>query len=77
MMKMNKMNKYKYELILYWSEADDAYLVEVPQLAGCMADGHTYAEAVAHAERVIEEWIETATQLGRPIPEPQGRLKTA
>ena len=64
----------KYELIIYWSQEDDAFVVEVPELPGCMADGATYAEAVANAQVVIAEWIETARQLGRPIPEPKGRL---
>jgi predicted RNase H-like HicB family nuclease len=64
----------RYELIVYWSDADDAFVVEVPELPGCMADGPTYAEAVAAAEVVIREWIEAARELGRPIPEPRGRL---
>ena len=64
----------KYELIIYWSKEDDAFVVEVPELPGCMADGDTYAEAVANAQVVIAEWIETARQMGRPIPEPKGRL---
>ena len=64
----------KYELIIYWSEVDDAFLVEVPELAGCMADGQTYAAAVANAEVIIQEWIATAQMLGRPIPTPKGRL---
>lgn len=67
----------KYEMIIYWSRKDDSFLVEVPELAGCMADGATYQEAVANAERVVAEWIETAKQLGRPIPEPRGRLMFA
>ncbi|MFN0198459.1 MAG: type II toxin-antitoxin system HicB family antitoxin [Planctomycetaceae bacterium] len=67
----------KYEMIIYWSRDDDSFLVEVPELAGCMADGATYQEAVANAEKVIAEWIETAKQLGRPIPEPRGRLMFA
>ena len=67
----------RYELIIYWSHADDCFVVEVPELPGCMADGATYAEAVANAERVIQEWVETATELGRPVPEPRGRLKYA
>ncbi len=67
----------KYELIIYWSEADNAFLVEVPELAGCMADGQTYAEALANAEVIIHEWIETAQMLGRPIPTPKGRLMFA
>ena len=64
----------KYEIIIYWSEEDDAYLAEVPELPGCMADGPTYQAALANAERIIQEWIETAKELGRPIPEPKGRL---
>jgi predicted RNase H-like HicB family nuclease len=64
----------KYEMIIYWSEADEAFVVEVPELPGCMADGATRAEAVANAQVVIDEWIETATHLGRPIPQPKGRL---
>jgi len=64
----------RYELIIYWSDADQAYIVEVPELPGCMADGSTYQEAVSNAERVIREWIETAQELGRTIPEPRGRL---
>ncbi len=66
--------KIKYELIIYWSEIDQAFIVEVPELAGCAADGETYQEAVQNAEVVIQEWIETAQELGRPIPEPKGRL---
>ena len=64
----------RYELIIYWSEEDRAFIVEVPELAGCMADGETYQEAVQNAELVIQEWIETAKQLERIIPEPKGRL---
>jgi predicted RNase H-like HicB family nuclease len=64
----------KYELIMYWSETDNAYIVEVPELAGCMADGKTYAEALQNAETVIAEWIETARSLGRGIPVPRGKL---
>jgi predicted RNase H-like HicB family nuclease len=67
----------KYEIIIFWSAEDKAYLAEVPELAGCMADGKTYQEALAHAEQIIEEWIETASKLGRPIPEPRGRLAYA
>ncbi|MEL5849006.1 MAG: type II toxin-antitoxin system HicB family antitoxin [Candidatus Igneacidithiobacillus chanchocoensis] len=63
----------RYELIIYWSDADDAFLVEVPELPGCMADGATYQEAVANAEQVIAEWIETAKEMGRSIPAPRGR----
>ncbi len=67
----------KYEMIIYWSEEDEAFIVEVPELPGCMADGPTYREAVANAEIVIEEWLATARELGRPIPEPRGRLMFA
>jgi len=64
----------KYEVILYWSEEDGAYIAEVPELPGCMADGATYKEALENAELIIQEWIETAKGLGRPVPEPRGRL---
>ncbi|HAN09085.1 MAG TPA: hypothetical protein DCP90_00545 [Clostridiales bacterium] len=64
----------KYEIIIYWSEEDKAYIAEVPELSGCMADGRTYKEAVENVEIVIEEWIETAKASGRNIPEPKGKL---
>ena len=64
----------KYEIILYWSEADGAFIAEVPELAGCSADGATRQEALANVEIVIAEWIETANELGRAIPDPKGRL---
>ena len=64
----------KYELIIYWSDEDNAFIVEVPELPGCMADGYTYEEAVLNAKTVITEWIEAARELERPIPEPKGRL---
>ncbi|MBI3359404.1 MAG: type II toxin-antitoxin system HicB family antitoxin [Nitrospirae bacterium] len=67
-------NKYKYEIIIYWSEEDDAFIAEVPELSGCIADGATHAEALANADIIIQEWIETASELGRAIPEPRGRL---
>ena len=67
----------KYELVIYWSEEDQGFVVEVPELPGCVADGESYAQAVANAQVVIEEWIETARQLNRPIPEPRGRLMYA
>ena len=67
----------KYELIIYWSEDDERFLVEVPELAGCMADGNSYTEAVLNAEKIIAEWLETAQMQGRSIPEPRGRLMTA
>jgi predicted RNase H-like HicB family nuclease len=69
--------KTRYELIIYWSKDDDSFVVEVPELPGCMADGHTYAGAVKNAEQIIDEWIETARKLGRPIPEPRGKLAYA
>jgi len=64
----------KYEIILYWSKEGDAFIAEVPELAGCMADGKTYADALQNAQTIIEEWIETAKSLGRNIPDPKGRL---
>ena len=64
----------KYEIILYWSADDNAFIAEVPELPGCAADGSTRQEALANAEVVIAEWIETARELGRTIPEPKGRL---
>ena len=67
----------RYELIIYWSRADESFVVEVPELPGCMADGASYEEAVANAQVVIQEWIETARALGRPIPEPRGKLAYA
>ena len=67
----------RYELIIYWSRADECFVVEVPELAGCMADGATYQEAVANAQLVIGQWLETARELGRPIPEPRGKLTYA
>jgi predicted RNase H-like HicB family nuclease len=67
----------RYEIILYWSEQDQAVIAEVPELAGCAADGANYEEALRNAEVVIREWIETAESLGRPIPSPRGRLMFA
>ena len=67
----------RYELIIYWSKADECFIAEVPELPGCMADGATYEKAVASAQVVIQEWIDTARSLGRPIPEPRGRLAYA
>lgn len=66
--------KSKYEIIIYWSEEDDCFIAEVPELPGCAADGQTYSEALQNAEQIIDEWIETAHELGRNIPEPRGRL---
>jgi predicted RNase H-like HicB family nuclease len=64
----------KHEVVLYWSQEDGAFIAEVPELAGCAADGATRQEALANVEQVIAEWIETARELGRPVPEPKGRL---
>lgn len=65
---------WKYEILIYWSEEDQAYLAEVPELPGCMADGSTYEEALTNVEGIIQEWMETAKDENRPIPEPKGRL---
>jgi len=65
------------EVIIYWSEEDQAFIAEVPELPGCAADGVSYFETLTNLERVIDEWIETARELGRPIPEPKGRLMYA
>lgn len=67
----------RYGLIVYWSDPDQSFVVEVPELPGCMADGATYEDAVANARQVIAEWIDTARELGRTIPEPKGRLAYA
>jgi len=64
-------------MIIYWSNEDQAYVVEVPELPGCMADGRTYQEAVANVEVIIDEWIKTAEKLGRPVPQPRGKLMYA
>ena len=68
---------YKYEVIVYWSEEDEAYIAEVPELPGCMADGTTYEEAIRNAQVIITEWIETARELNREIPHPKGKLAYA
>ena len=67
----------KYEVIIYWSEDDQAFVAEVPELPGCMADGASYQEALTNVEIIIAEWIETAKELGRAIPAPKGRLMYA
>jgi predicted RNase H-like HicB family nuclease len=67
----------RYEVIIYWSEEDKAFIAEVPELPGCAADGKTYQEALANIEIVIQEWIETARELGRTIPMPKGILMYA
>lgn len=68
---------YKYEIIIFWSEADNAFVTEVPELPGCMADGATMREALESTEKIIAEWIEAAEKMGRSAPEPKGRLKFA
>lgn len=68
---------YKYEIIIYWNKEDDAYIADVPELPGCMADGETYLKALRNVEVVISEWIETAKEMGRDIPRPKGRLQFA
>lgn len=65
---------FRYEVIIYWSAEDAAFIAEVPELPGCMADGQTPQEALANAQVIMREWIETARELGRPIPEPKGRV---
>ncbi len=67
----------RYEVTIFWSDDDQCFVAEVPELPGCMADGSTYQEAVTHAERAIQDWIETAQKIGRPIPKPKGRLRYA
>lgn len=64
----------KYEIIIYWSDEDKAFIAEVPELPGCMADGETYQEALSNVEIIVKEWLETAREIGRPIPQPKGRL---
>ncbi len=68
---------YKYEVVIYWSAEDGAYVAEVPELAGCMADGATYEEAIKNVQVVIAQWIETAKDLGRDVPAPKGKLMYA
>jgi predicted RNase H-like HicB family nuclease len=68
---------YNYEMIIYWSDEDNVFIAEVPELAGCMADGQTYVEVVQNAEVAIEEWIETAKSIGRTVSATRGRLAYA
>jgi predicted RNase H-like HicB family nuclease len=68
---------YHYEIIMYWGEEDQAFIAEVPELPGCTADGATYQEALTNVQVIITEWIETANELGRPIPQPKGCLMYA
>jgi predicted RNase H-like HicB family nuclease len=67
----------KYEIIIYWNQVDESFIAEVPELPGCAADGKSHKEALANVEIIIKEWIETAQELGRPIPAPRGRLAFA
>ena len=67
----------KYEIIIFWSAEDDAFVAEVPELPGCMADGRSHQEALSNAAQIIQEWIDTAEELGRPVPQPRGRLAYA
>ena len=71
------MASTRYEIIIYWSADDDAFIAEVPELAGCAADGLTYQSALSNVEIVMREWLQTANELGRPIPLPKGRLMYA
>ena len=70
-------NEIKYEVIIFWSDVDDAFIAEVPDLPGCMADGESYEEALSNAQVVICQWIETAKAIGRAVPKPRSRLQTA
>ena len=71
------MDNIKYELIIFWRDSDESFIVEVPELAGCKADGETYEEAIANAKIVISDWIETALKMGREVPKPKGKLMYA
>lgn len=68
---------YKYEVIVYWSNDDETFIAEVPELPGCMADGSTYEEAIKNVQVIISEWIDTAKELNREVPEPKGKLAYA
>jgi predicted RNase H-like HicB family nuclease len=67
----------KYEVIIYWSSDDEAFIAELPELPGCAADGQTPTEALTHVQEIALQWIETARELGRQVPEPKGRLQFA
>jgi predicted RNase H-like HicB family nuclease len=67
----------RYEVVISWSDDDDCFIADVPELPGCMADGPTHQEAASNAETAIREWLDTATQLGRPIPQPKRRIRFA
>lgn len=68
---------HKYERIIYWSDIDNKFIVEIPELSGCMTDGNTAEEALKNVEIVISEWIETAQEIGRDIPKAKGKLMFA
>jgi predicted RNase H-like HicB family nuclease len=70
-------DEFRYEVIIYWSDEDQAFIAEVPELPGCAADGATYQEALSNVEIVIKEWIDTTEEMGRTIPSPKGRLMYA
>ncbi len=70
-------NSHKYEVVIYWSADDEAFIAEVPELSGCAADGKSYKEALSNVELVVDEWIEIAREMNRPIPEPKGKLMYA
>ncbi|MCE2895350.1 MAG: type II toxin-antitoxin system HicB family antitoxin [Flammeovirgaceae bacterium] len=70
-------NSHKYEVVIYWSADDEAFIAEVPELSGCAADGRSYKEALSNVELVVDEWIEIAREMNRPIPEPKGKLMYA
>jgi predicted RNase H-like HicB family nuclease len=74
---MRRDKVYRYEVIIYWSKEDDRFIAEVPELPGCMADGSTYEDALRNTQTIIQEWIETAEDLGREIPSPKGKLAYA
>ena len=71
------MDKYKYEVIIYWSKDDNSYIAEVPELPGCMSDGLTYEDALKNVQIIIDEWMETSKSIGREIPQPKGKLMFA
>jgi len=71
------MKNHKYEVVIYWSEEDSAYIAEVPELPGCMADGGSHEEALRNVGIIVDEWVETAPDIGRPVPEPLGKLMYA
>ena len=71
------MNDALYELVIYWDQTDNIFVVEVPELPGCMTHGTTRTEAVQNAEEAIALWVQTAKEDGLPIPQPRGKLMYA